>query len=395
MPSILRSTRRHVFKGIAALSLTLLAACDGIAIPTVGGGASGGPSIDPAAPVPVALLVPKSSASAGVVGRSLENAARLAVADLDGVRIDLRVYDTAGDAARAGVLAQQAVDDGAKIILGPLFADAAVEASKAVADDGVNVLAFSNNTSIAGGNLFVLGPTFDSSATRLVSFAAAQGKRRGLVVFSQDAEGQVGRQAIETAAAGSAFDVVGAIGFEPSVAGVTGAVASAASAVQSQGADAIFFTSNPAGGLSYLAEGLPGRGVRSPDQQFMGLGRWDVPASALDLPGLQNGWFTLPDTAADQSFRSRYNAAYGAAPHQLGGLAFDGIAAVGALVKARGRSALTGGALTQSAGFQGTSGVFRLLPDGTNQRGLAVATIRDRRVVILDPAPRAFGGAGF
>ena len=57
-------------------------------------------------------------------------------------------------------------------------------------------------------------------------------------------------------------------------------------------------------------------------------------------------------------------------------------------------NALSGAALTQAAGFQGTGGIFRLRPDGTNERGLAVATIRNRQVVVIDPAPRAFGGAG-
>jgi hypothetical protein len=51
--------------------------------------------------------------------------------------------------------------------------------------------------------------------------------------------------------------------------------------------------------------------------------------------------------------------------------------------------------LTQSAGFAGVSGIFRLLPNGTNERGLAVAQIRDNRVVVIDAAPRSFAGAGF
>jgi hypothetical protein len=93
-------------------------------------------------------------------------------------------------------------------------------------------------------------------------------------------------------------------------------------------------------------------------------------------------------------FRQKYSAAYGSDPHPLAGLAFDGIAAIGALVKTGKSTALTGASLTQGAGFRGASGIFRLRADGTNERGLAVATIRDKSVVILDPAPKAFGGAG-
>ena len=48
--------------------------------------------------------------------------------------------------------------------------------------------------------------------------------------------------------------------------------------------------------------------------------------------------------------------------------------------------------MARSAGFAGVNGVFRLRPNGTNERGLAIATINNGRVVVIDPAPRGFGG---
>ena len=65
-----------------------------------------------------------------------------------------------------------------------------------------------------------------------------------------------------------------------------------------------------------------------------------------------------------------------------------------ALVKSGHADALSRGALTQPAGFVGVNGIFRLRPDGSNERGLAVAEIRNNQVVVIDPAPRSFGGAG-
>ena len=56
--------------------------------------------------------------------------------------------------------------------------------------------------------------------------------------------------------------------------------------------------------------------------------------------------------------------------------------------------ALSRRSLTQAQGFQGTAGIFRLNADGTNDRGLAVAEVRDGQVVIVDPAPTSFSGAG-
>ena len=69
--------------------------------------------------------------------------------------------------------------------------------------------------------------------------------------------------------------------------------------------------------------------------------------------------------------------------------------AIGALVASGRGNALTKSALTTPEGFQGTSGIFRLRNNGLNERGLAVATIRNNQVVVLEAAPRSFGGAGF
>ena len=113
-----------------------------------------------------------------------------------------------------------------------------------------------------------------------------------------------------------------------------------------------------------------------------------------DLPGLQGGLFALPDQGTSTLFDARYTATYGQAPHPLAGLAYDGIAAIGALAAAGNEGAVTKEALIQPQGFRGTAGVFRFLPNGLNERGLAVATFQDNQVVILDPAPRSFGVPG-
>ena len=81
-------------------------------------------------------------------------------------------------------------------------------------------------------------------------------------------------------------------------------------------------------------------------------------------------------------------------PHPIAGLAFDGIAAIGALVSAGNAGSLSAAALTQPTGFVGVNGIFRFRPDGTNERGLAIATIIDKQVTVIDPAPRSFAGAG-
>ena len=383
-------------KGLSVIGLSLaslaLAACQTV-VPT-----SNGPSINTNKPVPVALLVPQNSSAPGdaVLAQSLENAARLAIADLDGVLIDLRVYPTAGDPAVAASAASQAVDDGAKIILGPLYSQTSNAAAVAVANRNVNVLSFSNNTAIAGGNVFVLGSTFQNTARRLLSFAKGQGKSRIMVVSGADNVAEIaGRDAIVRAAVQVGTPVVTTSEFEMSQQGVVGAVPQIAQSARSANADAIFFASNTAGAIPLLTQLLPENGIKTPQRQFIGLTQWDIPPSTLELPGVQGAWFAQPDPNVKARFNTRYSEAFGKNPHAVSGLAYDGIAAIGALIQTQKSDALTRDALTQPQGFVGVSGIFRLNQDGTNERGLSVSTIQNNEVVQIDPAPTNFQASGF
>ncbi|OAN71894.1 ABC transporter substrate-binding protein [Sulfitobacter sp. EhC04] len=378
---------------ILTLFALVLAACEPMAI---GGLANtGGPKVDTSAPIPVALLVPRGgSASDDLLAQNLENAARLAIRDLDGVKVDLRVYGTAGNAGTAASMASQAVSEGAKIILGPVYGESANAAGVAVASQGVNVLSFSNNTTIAGGNVFVLGPTFASTANRLVGHAKRSGKDRIVILHGQDVAGQLGRNAIQQAITANGATLAGTVDYALSQESVIASVPRVKAAMDSGNANALFLTTSSASALPLYAQMLPEAGIQAPATQFIGLTRWDIPPATLALPGVQGGWFAMPDPGATGVFRQKYSAAYGSDPHPLAGLAFDGIAAIGALAKTGKSSALSGASLTQGAGFRGASGIFRLRKDGTNERGLAIAVIRNKSVVILDPAPKAFGGAG-
>ena len=390
--SLIQSCCGRVTAVAAGSALALMAGCTSTSGPT---GVSDGPMIDPTKPVQVALLIPKSYEETASIATSLEQAAQMAIADLGGIRIDLRVFDTAGNPEQAALVARQAVQEGAKIILGPLLAENAKAVGAAVADSGVNVLSFSNNASIAGNNVFVLGPTFNNTANRLVSYAASQGRTKAVIVHPRTLEGELGKAALENAAQSTPLEIVAIEAFEFSQKGVIDSVARIKDSVLETQADTLFLTSNTARALPLLVQLLPEAGINPQDVQYIGLSRWDIPRQILELPGVQNGWFTSPSRQVSASFKTRFTKGYGSPPHQLAGLAYDGLAAIGALVSTGQKNAVTKTALTQASGFQGVSGVFRFLADGTNERALAIAKIERKKVVLIDAAPVSFGRVWF
>ena len=386
------SPRRRLLATFAALAGSLaLSACD-VQMPAVGG--NSGQRVDTARAVEVALLVPQTG-SAAEVGQSLERAARLAVQDLSGAEIDLDIYDTGGTEAGAVAAAEAALAAGNKIIVGPLFGGNAAAVGRVAAARNVNVLSFSNNPAIAGGNVFILGSTFDSAANRLVRYATSQGKNRIFVIHGQDAAEIAGRDAITSAVARSSASLAGVASFPVSQQGIIDALPGIARQVRGSGADTVFLTSGTQDALPFLAELLPENGIAAPDYQIIGLQRFDQPSSALTLRGIQGAWFALPDRSLTNQFAARYQAAYGARPNPIAGVAYDGIAAIGGLIASGDANALTAGSLTRARGFSGVSGPFRFLPSGGNERSLDVAQVQNNQVVVIDPAPRSFGGAGF
>lgn len=395
MLSIRFSAAARLRAAALMLAMAALAACAAPGTRVAGGD---GIDVDPNAPVRVALLLPYGTGDPGreQIARSLENAARLAQADLRNATLDLAVYPTAGTTAGGSAAAAQAASEGAKIIVGPLFSTETAGAGGPAAAAGLTVLSFSNNPSVAGGNVYVLGTTFQNIADRLVSYGQSRGLNAFGVVYPTGLEGETARDAVREVANRRGATVVATEAYNLSVEGIQSSGPAVAAALNNAGANAIVLTDGPTGGLAFIAEALRGNGVTG--AQFLGMQRWDASAEALGVPSLQGGVFAAADPAILGAFRGRYQATYGEAPHELAGLAFDAIAAVGALIaeaRTQGGSPFSTARLTQGSGFAGANGPFRLNQNGVAQRNLAIIAVQNGQAVVTERAARSFEQVGF
>ena len=392
--------RRTFLFSFAALAI---AACSetNAPSPAAPGPAGGSAPADPTAPTivdaTVALLLPYGSADETdwLLATSLENGARMAAEDLENVNLGVKVYNTLGTAEGAAEAAQMAVVEGADILLGPVRSHETRAAAPIAAEAGINLISFSNNTGIAGGNVFLLGYTYENAAERLLDYAVLQGRLGVFIVYPETEAGNAGRIAVERALGPSGAILAGRGSYALTREGIVSAASGIADSISATQAEIVIFTDDAAGGLPVLAELLPESGVDPETVKFAGTSRWDLPQSQLRLNGLQGGWFTLPDPDLFGSFRFRYRYRYGEDPHWISSLAYDGIAAIGALRATNNPDPFHSLRLTSPQGFTGANGVFRFKLDGSIERGLAVAEIRDYQVEIVSEAPRAFEFTGF
>ncbi|MEL6234202.1 MAG: penicillin-binding protein activator [Pseudomonadota bacterium] len=345
----------------------------------------------PGGPVKVGLFVPLNAADENRVrvAQSLVNAARLAQADLTGAAIDLKIYATAGDPTRAREAATRAVADGVQIIVGPLFGTVAQAVGPVADQAGINVLTFSTTPSVAGKNVFLLGQTAATEADRLLSYASSQGIGSLGLFYPRTPSGQVAAQALRQAAARHGLTVLTAIDYPRSFQGIQDR-SQVYAAEHSAEAVAI-----PEGGQGLVSAGafLNYYNVSPRATRYLGLGQWNGPATSTEA-ALQGGWFVAPDPALFDAFSQRYLATYGTNPAPIAGLAYDGIAAVGALIRdaraAQDSRPFAVENLVNPSGFAGVNGIFRLRRDGMIDRALAVMEVTEDGFTVRDPAPRRF-----
>lgn len=385
----------------AALGLlgsgALLAACS----PSVGPTEAPNPALmtPPAAPPPtgdvlgtgsvrVGLLLPKSAqGNAASLAATMRNAAQLALADFTGPDVSILVKDSLGTPEGAAAAAQQAIAEGAELILGPIFAAEARGVAPVALAANVPVLSFSSDPSAASAGVYIMGFMVDDQVRQLVAQAASSGKRSVAAVVSDGAYGTLAEAALREATARSGMRLVQ---FERFTAGNAATAAKAIAANASQ-IDCVFVPDGP-GVAPVVAQALQSAGIDLARVRLLGSGQWNDP-TVYSNAALNGGWFPAPDISGFQSFAGRYRAMFGTDPQLVATLAYDAVVLAAGLVKQAGLQRFQRTVLSNPEGFlSSVNGLFRFNADGTNDRGLAIYEVTGSSPRLVQPAPRAFTG---
>jgi branched-chain amino acid transport system substrate-binding protein len=341
-------------------------------------------------PARVALLLPLTGGTAETraIAEGLERAAELAVFDAKNSDILLMPRDDGGTPEKAAAAAAKAIQDGAEIIIGPLFAQSVTAVAPVARTGKVPLIAFSSDRSVGGNGTYLLSFQPETEVNRIVSYAARRGRNSFAALIPKTAYGQK----VEAAFRQSVSRVGGQIAAVQSFEERAQAVVEPAKAVGQAGADAILI---PEGGtmLQAIAPALALNGMaRRP--QLLGTGLWDDAAVAGE-PALLQGWFAAPPPDAFRTFTAHYREVYGAAPPRIATLSYDAVSLVALLSRGRPYQRFTDAALTDPNGFVGVDGIFRFTADGAAERGLAILQVTANGFTVLDPAPRSFPQPGF
>ncbi len=388
--------------------------------------------------IKVAILLPLSGAHKGV-GKSIFNAAQLALFDIAGDHFELLPRDTKGTTEGAKVAISDAINSGADLVLGPLFASSVRAIKPEIRNAGLKMITFSTDWTLADDNTFVMGFTAFDQVRRVMAYAASKGYEKQAILAPYTPYGDNVTKAFNAVARNYKINNVmveryraGDENFNDLVRKFTNfeerrgtlkqeideikAIPASQRNAYQRNELARLEIMHTKGDLPFDAVLLPmgGNDVRTitsllqyydvdlSKARFLGTGLWDDAAVQNEL-SMVGGWYAAPSPRNWDKFVRQYESVYKSKPSRIASLGYDATALVAVLSRQAlsnnpyyqadnsARRLFTRSLITNPNGFVGVDGIFRFGRDGLAERGLAVLEINEGgKVKEISPASTTF-----
>jgi branched-chain amino acid transport system substrate-binding protein len=351
----------------------------------------------PQKPVRIAMILPLSGYSpTAATSKGMKQAGEMALFELDNPLVQIIVKDDKGTPAGAAAAADEAIREGAEIIVGPLTSGSTSAIAPVARKANVPVLTFSNDRRVAGDGVYLMSFLPEQEIDRIVTFAASKGKKSFAALVPDDAYGVVVEQAFRSAVERSGGRVV-AIGKYPADANamLTPIKGLMDSIKQNDDSSIPVDTLLLAGGaevLSQIGPLITYSGLNTTQIKLIGTGGWDYPNAGRNA-ALAGGWYPAPDPHGWQDFAQRFSRSFGTTPPRLATLSYDAVSFAITLAAYEPGQRYTVANLTRAAGFNGVDGTVRFSADGLPDRSLAVLEIQTFGASVIDPSPGAQNAA--
>lgn len=347
----------------------------------------------PSEQVTIGLIVPLTGSDAKI-GTQLRDAALMALYDtIDGApKLDatatpkLLMRDSGGNADASAKAAQELIDAGAQVILGPLVAKNVEAAGRVTNAHAVPLIAFSNNVSVARPGVYVFGFIPQQQVKRIADFAADQQIKHFAAIAQQDDYGRMVVRDFSHYLADHNLTVQPVEFFNkggmPSSPILTRIANDAVDIGRERKAVFLPLTGKALSAVSlrFMQDIKANNGFL----KLLGTGLWDNPQTLQD-PGMKGAWFATTSPELSYEYNQRFFDQYGYAPSRIASLAYDAVALTASQGIQGGAQALSIPSLLKGRGFQTpANGGVKFNSDGIVDRALSVVEVGASGFRVID-----------
>lgn len=339
--------------------------------------------------IKIGLLLPLSGKYASI-GKSLFDAAQMAIFDLGDSNIVLLPEDTYGTATGAIKAADKMINKNVQLVLGPLLSEETNAIIAKLNQANINVVSFSNDQKLANSGAFLLGLIPEQQIERILSYSVANGVnnlsaiapnnslgiatnhelenfatslKTNMVLFSQDNNGTIVN-----------FDKQLDLALEP--------------LINKESHNALLVSDSAIAINNLLTKLASNEQIQN---KFTILSTGETLADAIAKTPINiRSLVAAPNLVNRKNFEVNFYNNFGYKPKNISTLAYDAVALSITIARTEHSDKFTVQNLTNRRGFFGIDGIFRLNENGLNERKFSIYEVNKDGFYEIDPAPSAF-----
>ena len=303
--------------------------------------------------------------------------------------------DTQGLPDKAAEVTQEALDEGADLILGPLF-NHNISAVNAVATtQQVPVLSFGTDVQAAGDGAYLVSVPVEEEVARIVDWAVGQGVTQFALLGPRNDYGRRVQRALERESLWRGARMIDSQFYRPGDLAPTEQAQIIAATVRAADeftpGEIAVLVPDRGNQLRAVAPLLQYYDVDVSSVKLLGTGLWND-EDVWREPTLAGGVFPAPDSRNLERYSAQHVRFYGEAPASRSSMGYDAALMALAMIAS---DTVSRASIERPDGFLGANGLFRFRSDGTPERGLTVQQVLSNgKVRTIDPAPRSFTPEG-
>lgn len=326
----------------------------------------------------VAVLLPLSGEYSKFANQVLQGI-KLALASDS---IELMLYDTAGDPAKAAEACRKAVDDGAVVALGPLLVKTTEAVVKTCDSYGMPFISFSKQSGIPdlGRNIYRLGATVESQVASLLRYANRdlRLKRFGILHPKNPSGEQLASEFTKRVDLSTAV-VLATASYVP---GDMDSITQAVNAIEGAPVEAIFVADTLDSGFQALQ--MISESALLKNTQLIGPAYWDDETAMKGFAQLVDGaiyssiFFVKSEEDRVRDFIEAYYDLYAQDPELLAAQGYDVAMMVREVLNLRTRAQSFSSDFNELQDYKGVTGELSVKENGEIEREASIIRVKRR-----------------
>ena len=362
--------------------------------------------------IKVGVMLPLSGEHSEI-GNLILNAIEMAVFQTEVNKLELHIKDTEAKSDKAKKVLSELIDEGVKVVIGPLFSKSLAAIQSEVTSKNINIFALTNNINLRNKGIWIFGVDPQAQTEKVLRYALEKGSKNIAALLPQNAYGLLLFDTITSFTQANLMKIEKIEFYNFSLESQRKTAQKISKGFkeyklyldkikeldnEEEKVNEVLFMEKPfdsvfiaAAGqnLTVLSSQLQYNNVDPKIVQYLGISSWED-SSILNEPALEGGVFVTTSEMYQKKIKFIYKNSFNNEMPKIAMIAYDIVALLGSLNNLGSNFNIYD--LVNDEGYIGLRGLFRLKENGVVERAFQLKKIKNKKFTILNKANSQFSG---